>query len=793
VGPLKGVRVVELSTGIAGPVAGMLLGDYGAEVVKVEPPGGDPARHLAGFAVWNRNKQSVVVDPRAENDRRRLAELLAGADLCIYADPAALDGGAVAANPGLIRLHMPPYIPGETPWAGGAESHELLAAASGLSSRQSSFEGGPIHLVYPFALYEQGVWAAACAVAALYERQSSGLGQSVTVAGIHGALAASPGALALDPSQPPLPTNVGAGGRNPCYSTFQCGDGQWLFMAALTPKFQANAFKVLGVGDLFADPRIAGLSGRLVLPENRGWVRETLANAFKTRTRDEWLEALEIGDCPAGPMLDRDEWLDHPQVAANKLRVELDDPERGHVVMPGLCIGLAKTPGKVKAPAPHLGQHTETAGRWPARSLPHPQPLPAAAERGDQPTGSPSPSQWGRGGRGPRGRTDRGQGVGLPGRGPLAGIRALDLGTILAGPYAGALLAGLGADVVKVESPAGDAFRETGFIYNRGMRGLAIDLSKPAGQKAFHRVVETADVVIDNSRLGVPKRLRADYDSLAAVNPRIVTLSVAGFGEHGPLAHRPAFDPVLQAMSGMMTAQGGDSDPGFYTIPVNDVVAAVTVVLGVCLALYHRSRTGEGQRTWTSLVASSLTMQSGELVRYEGRPPAQIGGRDYVGPSPADRFYRTEDGWLRVQAPSLAAIGEALGIARERQDDPDAVEQALASLPTPKAVKRLNAAGVPAVPSRLTTEVVADPSITAIELVAEHHFPDGRPYLVPHRYARFSRTEQARIRDQPGIGEHSREILAEAGLDAAAIEALIEQQAVVENPPFVVQALVTYR
>jgi crotonobetainyl-CoA:carnitine CoA-transferase CaiB-like acyl-CoA transferase len=381
-----------------------------------------------------------------------------------------------------------------------------------------------------------------------------------------------------------------------------------------------------------------------------------------------------------------------------------------------------------------------------------------------------------------------GQGVG-----PLAGITALDLGTILAGPYAGLLLASLGADVVKVESPAGDAFRETGFVYNRGMRGLSIDLSKPAGQAAFHRVVKHADVVVDNSRLSVPKRLRTDYASLAEVNPRIITLSVAGFGENGPISHRPAFDPVLQAMSGMMTAQGGDSDPSFFTIPVNDVVAAVTVVLGVCLALYHRGQSGEGQRTWTSLVASSLTMQSGELVRYKNRPPAQRGGRDYLGTSPADRFYRVEDGWLRIQAPSLTAIGEALSLPRDRQDDPAAVEQALAALPLAKTAKHLNAAGIPAAPSRLTTEVVADPAIQAIELVREHRFPDGRPYLVPHRYALFSRTEQAPIRDQPGVGEHSREVLAEAGLSPAEIEALIEQKVVIENPPFVVKVLVNYR
>ncbi len=773
--PLEGIRVVELSTGIAGPVAGMLLGDYGAEVVKVEPPDGDPARAVAGFAVWNRNKQGVVVAPHSQHGRRRLGEMLAGADVCIYGDAASLHDVA-AANPGLVRLFMPPYTADGTPWAGGAESHELLAAIAGASSRQSSFDGGPVHLVYPLLLYEQGVWASACAVAALVERQRSGVGQTVTVAGIHGALACSPGSFAIDPAQPPLPTNVGAGGRNPTYSTFRCEDGAWLFMAALTPKFQANAFKVLGVGDLFADPRIGGVPSRLIRPENRGWVRERLDGAFATRPRDEWLERLERGDCPAGPVCDRDDWLEHPQVTANGLRAEVDDPERGRVVMPDLCIGLAKSPGEVRAPAPRLGEHDATAGRWAPRrgALPSTRHL---EETGDA----------------------RGEALRRAGRGPLAGYRVLNLGTILAGPYAGTLLAGLGADVVKVEAPAGDAFRETGFVYNRGMRSLSIDLGRPAGQRAFHRLVGTADVVIDNARLGVPERLKADYATLAEVNPRVITLSIAGFGEHGPLASRPAFDPVLQAMSGMMSAQGGDGDPGFYTIPVNDVAAGATSALAVCLALYHRGRSGEGQRTTTSLVACSLLMQSGELARFEGRPPALRGGRDFLGPAPADRFYRTSDGWLRVQASSLAALAEALGLAPAHLEEPRsalvpaAIAEALASTPLASALDRLRGAGIPAAPARHPLEVARDPAIAAAELLVERRFPDGRPYLVPHRYAGFSRTEQGPIADAPGLGEHSREMLAEAGLSDSEIEALIEQNVVIQGAPFVLTELVNYR
>jgi crotonobetainyl-CoA:carnitine CoA-transferase CaiB-like acyl-CoA transferase len=718
----------------------MLLGDYGAEVVKVEPPGGDPARALPGFAVWNRSKQSVVADPSTPTGRARIARLLAGADVCIHASrPLVAESG----NPGLVSLFMPPYTDAETPWLGGAESHELLTAYGGLSSRQSSFDGGPIHLVYPFALYQQGIWGAACAVAALVERQRSGLGQEVVVSGMHSTMTCSPSSFVLDPTQPPVPTNVGPGGRNPTYRTFKCGDGEWLFMAALTPKFQRNAFEVLGVGDLIADPRVGGVPSRLMIAENRDWVRELLSERFLTRPRDEWLELLEIGDCPAGPVYDRDEWLDHPQVVENGLRECVEDPERGRVTMSGLCLGYSATPGSVRAPAPRLGEHDGTAAGWEAQSI--------------EPKGGPRAG------------------------GPLAGCRVLSLGTILAGPFAGALLAGLGADVIKVESPAGDAFRETGFVFNRGMRGAAIDLSKPNGQDAFHRLVQTADVVMDNSRLGVNRRLRVDYDTLASVNPEIITFSLAGFGERGPLAHKPAFDPVIQAMSGMMAAQGGDSDPSFYTIAINDVVAAATSVFGVCAALYNRGEGRGGQRITSSLVASSLNMQSGELVRYEGRPPSVVGGRDFAGPTSHNRAYRVADGWVRIQTINGAPLPA------------DFHPDALATMTVAEALDRLGGLGVCAVQARQPNDVIGDNDVLAMGLIGTSRLADGREFTLPDRYARFSRTEAGPTRDTPGVGEHSREVLREVGLDEAVIDALVADGAVIEGRPFVVKELIAYR
>jgi crotonobetainyl-CoA:carnitine CoA-transferase CaiB-like acyl-CoA transferase len=760
---LDGIRVVDLSTGIAGPLAAMLLADFGADVIKVERPTGDPARSLPGFAVWNRNKRSIVVERDTAAGQERLARLLAGADLCILSAPSLADEPRQlsATYPHLIVVHTPPFTPSHTPWAGGAESHGLLDALAGPSARQSSFDGGPVDLVYPTTLYVQGSWAAAAAVAALIERHRSGFGQVVTVAGIHGVMICCAGQFNVVPSQQQLPTNVGPGGRHPCYTTYQALDGRWLFLAALTPKFQANAFRVLGVGNLFADERIAGVPARILLPENRGWVRTLLADAFRTRPRDEWLTLLEQGDCPAGPLGERDTWLDHPQVRANGLCAEVVDPQRGPILMPGVPLVLTDTPGQVRAPAPTLGQHDGDAIDWPAR--PH--------------TGDCPPPSY---------------------RGPLAGCRVLDLGAILAAPYAGALLAELGADVIKVEPPDGDAFRETGFVYNRGQRGLAVDLRSADARQALYDLVRTADAVVDNSRLGVLERLQVDYASLARVKPDIVTMSVNGFGEQGPMAPMPGFDPVLQAMSGMMSAQGGDSDPVLMTIPVNDIAAATLVVLGVCLGVLHRLRTGRGQRMWTSLAGCATLMQSGELVRFARRPPAVRGGRDFTGPSALDRFYRVRDGWLRLQAPhtdKLRAAGLLPDVASAASDAElgRVLADALAARSLAEALACLSTAGVPAAAVRGPHELPSDPHLCAMDVFAQHHLQDGTPYLSPQRYARFSRTQTQATFEPPGLGEHSRQVLAEAGVDAARIQALLDAGVLKQGGPFRLAAIQTYR
>ncbi|MCW2892835.1 MAG: formyl-CoA transferase, partial [Actinomycetia bacterium] len=633
---LEGIQVVDLSHGIAGPVVGMFLADFGAEVIKAEPPAGDPARSLPGFAAWNRGKKGVIADPADPARRRWLAELIAGADVCLVSDAGTLAGYGLDRwrllrdSPRLVLVETPAYA-GDAPWYGGAESHGLLAAALGVAWRQSSHDGGPVESVARFLLQVHGVWATVCAVAALVERERSGFGQLVSVSGVNAVMEANIGSFSVDPALPDPPTGIGPGGRHPTYTRFVARDGKWLASGALGAKFETALLGILGLSWMLAEERMGGRVQNLVRPGNILWANELTSAAFLTRDRDEWLELMTGLGIPCGPLDDRDRWLDHEQVRAIGMRAEVDDPERGRVVMPGVPVNLTGAPGRVRGPAPALGQHE----------------------------GSVAP-------RAPKAAPD-----GLPpvGEGPLSGIRVLDMGTFVAGPYAGALLAELGADVIKVEPPAGDPFRVSGFVFNRGMRSLSVNLQAPDGVDAFCRLARVSDVVIDALRPGVAARLGIDYETLA--------------------------DAVAN------------------TIAIMDVTTAAMLALSTVLALLHRERgrdegadglTGQGQRAWASLVGTATYLQAGELVRYEGRPPAGTGGRDYLGADPFDRYYQVSDGWVRLHAPhqaqvsaaSLAAAGLPVDTAAFQADPGQALAAVLAGLTAQAAADLLNGARIAA-------------------------------------------------------------------------------------------------
>jgi crotonobetainyl-CoA:carnitine CoA-transferase CaiB-like acyl-CoA transferase len=216
-------------------------------------------------------------------------------------------------------------------------------------------------------------------------------------------------------------------------------------------------------------------------------------------------------------------------------------------------------------------------------------------------------------------------------------------------------------------------------------------------------------------------------------------------------------------------------------------------VLGVCLGLFHRERTGAGQRMWTSLLGCSAMMQSGELVRFQGRAPAVRGGRDFGGPSAWDRFYRVKDGWLRVQAPDVSALCSAGLLSYNESDVQRGVAERLARMCADDALAALASAGIPAVRARLPGELPEDADLRGLNMFVTMQMEDGSPFYSTGRYACFSRTQQTSVFTPPGVGEHSREVLAEAGLQDAEIQALLDAGCVRQGQRFQIAGIQNYR
>jgi crotonobetainyl-CoA:carnitine CoA-transferase CaiB-like acyl-CoA transferase len=372
----------------------------------------------------------------------------------------------------------------------------------------------------------------------------------------------------------------------------------------------------------------------------------------------------------------------------------------------------------------------------------------------------------------------------------------LNLGTFVATPYAGFLLSELGAEVVKVEPLTGDPYRASGFGVNRGMRSLAIDLATEQGVALLHRIVPHVDVVTDGLRPGVADKLGIGYETLRRAKDDIITVSVAPFGVRGELAGVGGVDMVLQAMSGAMLAQGEDDAPVGNTIAIMDVTTAALSVFGAVLALYHRERTGEGQRVWDSLLGTSTYLALGELTRYAGRPPAIRGGTDFKGREPLDRYYAVADGWIRVQATDPSAVtadlltGAGLPVADVTVE---CLSAALAELTGEQAVAAFSSTGVPAATARRLTAVFRDGALLRNEFAHFRRADDDTVIATPGRYATFSRTQRQGPLTPPGIGEHTRNVLELAGLSPDDVQAAIDAKAVAADGRAVVRLGYAYR
>lgn len=384
---------------------------------------------------------------------------------------------------------------------------------------------------------------------------------------------------------------------------------------------------------------------------------------------------------------------------------------------------------------------------------------------------------------------------------PLDGLRILDFTRVLAGPMATALLADLGAEVIKIEPPQGDDYRSIGpmengesalfTVMNRNKKSLVLDLKSPDAVRVVHELAMQVDVVVENFRPGVAERLGIGPATLRQLNPALVYVSISGFGQTGPLAHRPAYDIVVQAMSGLMEATGDpDGPPTLVGEAVSDVVAGLFASWSTLAALLQTRRTGVGQHVDVAMFDTTLAFLATSVARYlfTGRPARRVGNRHPL--SAPFGVYAAADGHF-----ALAVLNEKLfamlaqtmdqpGLAQESRFASDelrsanepalrtAIETWAAALGVDEVIRRLEQGGVPAAPIWNIEQALASPQ--AIErglltAVTDEALPGLR---LPTQPVRFGGAAPNRAERAPRLGEHTDEVLGALGYGPNRLEQL---------------------
>ena len=380
----------------------------------------------------------------------------------------------------------------------------------------------------------------------------------------------------------------------------------------------------------------------------------------------------------------------------------------------------------------------------------------------------------------------------------LDGVRIVDLTQVMGGPFCTMQLADLGADVIKVEPPAGDLSRSMGgaelempgddnapfFALNRNKRSIVLDLTRESDKAIFEALVRTADVLVESFRPGVTKRLGVDYEALVRINPRLIYASISGFGQTGPYANRPGFDLIAQGMSGIMSVTGEPGGaPVKCGVPIADLSVGLIAANGVLAALIAREKTGRGQYIDTSLFESALAMCVWETTEYwaSGDTPRALGSAHRL--SAPYQALRTSDGYITLAAltsqqwSSLCEAIERPELAKDSRFDTNAarlanrsalvgeLEAALAGRSAAEWVDRLLAAGVPAGPIHDFAQVFADEHTHARHMVEEIDHPMAGRVRTLGFPLKMSETPLRVRRAPPLLGEHSAEILRELGME----------------------------
>lgn len=816
--PLAGVRVVDFGQQIAGPAVAMVLADFGATVVHVDPPEGPQWDHPAN-AILNRNKSCVRIDLKQESGRAQALALIEAADVVIESfRPGVMKKLGIdfeqlrAQRPELITLSVPGFASNDDLRKEWKATEAVVAATCGaftdmgfnrvLMGVNPSFSPLPLGSSYAVSL------AASSVVLALLEREKTGRGDSIEVpvaAALMEGLSYNsyvieglperyktmreeeieyrkanniPMDLSYDELQEYL---------DPFYRTYECADGRMFYCVCPSHRNHAKrALKLLGIYDeLVAEglPEVRDLHMPVsewdgetsigVYPLPKKWadiISAKMKKAFLTRTSEEWGRLFGEGQIPGAPHRTTREWVNDEHTNAAGLIVEVDDPEYGRMKQGGPIAWLEDIGEAMLAPRPRRNVSIEQA-------LAELQET-AARETVTRPTGDNI----------------------LPasGKGWLDGVRILDLTNVIAGPHSTAFLSRFGAEVIKLDpvTPLYDPLIGTLFTFQTGVskKSALVDITTDQGREAFNRLVRSVDIVVINAAERQMKPLGLDHESLQAVHPGVIfcRLDCLGGPRRGPKTDYIGYDDIIQANSGIMSRFGGPETPEEHAhLGTLDVNCGFAAGLAMAVALYRKHRTGETSRARTSLAAVTNLAQVPFAFDYEGRAPFdEPSGREALGNHELSHFYPTADGWIFIdsQPSELERLEQVEGLEGigQAEDIRAFLTGALAQAPSSYWLEVLRQADV-AVAEPMAIETLrqmysreadgtpgTDRGSFAFSIYRDH--PSGHCITQVDHYA--IRPAEARIRafrPTERFGHSTREILASVGYSEHEIEAMIGQ------------------